>query len=407
MNFELFIAKKYLLTRQKQSFISIITIISILGVALGVAALIIVLGVMNGFSQNLENKILGVNAHIIIGSYTGPIQNYSRIIQLTKKIQGIKSVAPFLYSEVMASGPGGVKGLILRGIRPQDAKVFELSKTLVAGNIARLDQSSPFPGIILGKELVSQLGLTLGSKVNILAPSSKKTSIGFTPKIVTFELIGIFNTGMYEYDSSLGYISLRQAQKMLGLKKNSITALEVRVFDIYKAPLLAKKILEQLGYPYYTRNWIEMNKNLFSALKLEKTAMGIILSMIILVGTFSIVTALIMLVTEKTKDIAVMISMGATPKRIKKIFMFQGIVIGIIGTFLGYIVGLSICFLLKKYQFIKLPKGVYYIDHLPILLKYSDLIIIGCTAIFLCFLATLYPAKQAAKLEPAIALRYE
>ncbi|WP_456324942.1 lipoprotein-releasing ABC transporter permease subunit [Desulfonauticus submarinus] len=407
MNFELFVAQKYLLARQKQTFISVITLISILGVALGVAALIIVLGVMNGFSQNLKDKILGVNAHILVGSYEGLVQGYPELIKKIKSVSEVKGVAPFMYAEVMASGPGGVKGLILRGIRVQDAPVFELPKILIAGQIKKLEHNSSFPGIILGKELVSQLNLTLGSKVNILAPSSKRTSAGFTPKVASFELVGIFKTGMYEYDSSLGYISLEQAQKLLGIKSNGVSALEIRIFDVYKAPELAKKILKQIGYPYYTRNWIEMNQNLFSALKLEKTAMGVILAMIVLVGSFSIVTTLIMLVMEKTKDIAVMISMGATPNRIKKIFMFQGTIIGIVGTFLGYILGLGICFLLKRYQFIKLPADVYYLDHLPILLKSTDLILIGTVAILLCFLATLYPAKQAAKLEPAVALRYE
>lgn len=408
MRFELFVAQKYLLSRQKHTFISIITVISILGVALGVAALIIVLGVMNGFSQNLRDKILGVSAHVLVGSYAGLVANYQDVIKKIKTIPEVKTVAPFIYTEVMASGPGGVKGLALRAIRPQDSATFELNQILIAGSSKGLGQAKPFPGIILGQELVNRLHLVLGERVNILAPSSKRTSIGFTPKIFSFTLVGIFKTGMYEYDSSLGYISLKQGQKILGLKTDGVTALEIRLFDIYKAPNVAQKILKLFPHrPLYTRHWIEMNQNLFSALKLEKTAMGIILSMIILVGSFSIITTLIMLVMEKTRDIAVMLSMGATPKKIKKIFMLQGTIIGLIGTFLGFILGIGISLLLKKYQFIKLPADVYYLDHLPILLKTSDLIIIGITAILLCFLATLYPATQAAKLEPAQALRYE
>ncbi len=409
MKFELFVAQKYLLARQKQTFISVITFISILGVALGVAALIIVLGVMNGFSQNLQEKILGINAHILVGSYNGLITDYHQLEEKISQIKGVKAVAPFIYSEVMASGPGGVKGLVLRGIDPLGAdSVFELNKILILGKSSNLKQENPFPAIILGKELADRLNLTLGSKVNILAPSGEKSSAGFSPKIKTFEVVGIFKTGVYEYDSSLGYVSLSQAGKLLGFKQQGVTALEIRVFEVYRAPEIAQQILKAIGnFPYYTRNWIEMNQNLFSALKLEKTAMGVILLMIVLVGSFSIITTLIMLVMEKTRDIAVMISMGATPQRIRKIFMLQGTIIGCIGTALGYTLGLGISFLLKKYQFIKLPADVYYLDHLPILHRPLDLVLIGVMAILLCFLATLYPAKQAAKLNPANALRYE
>jgi lipoprotein-releasing system permease protein len=213
---------------------------------------------------------------------------------------------------------------------------------------------------------------------------------------------------MYEYDSSLAYTTISASQKMLGFKKDLVTGLEIRLGDVYKAELIARKVHKILGgYPFYVRNWMEMNQNLFSALKLEKTAMGVILAMIILVGSFSIITTLVMLVMEKTRDIAILMSMGATTAMIRRIFMLQGLIIGFIGTSLGYILGISISLILKKYQFIKLPADVYYLDHLPVLLKWPDMIAIGVTAMLLCFLATIYPARQAARLKPSEALRYE
>jgi len=409
MNFELFVSLRYLLARRKQAFISIISLISILGVALGVASLIVVLGVMNGFSQNLRDKILGVNAHVIVSSFQGGIANYNKLSRKISSLSEVKGITPFIYTEVMLSTQGGVKGVVLRGIDPDVAgQVLSLAQDMRKGKLEDLNNQGPFPGIIIGHELASRLGLVIGSKVNLLSPTGKKSAAGFSPKIEIFEVRGIFKTGMYEYDSSLAYTTISACQKMLGFKKDLVTGLEIRLRDVYKAEVIGQKIQELLGgYPFYVRNWMEMNQNLFSALKLEKTAMGVILIMIVLVGSFSIITTLVMLVMEKTKDIAIMMSMGATTAMIRRIFMFQGLIIGLIGTSLGYILGLSISLLLKKYQFIKLPADVYYLDHLPVLLEWPDMIVIGLVAMLLCFLATIYPARQAARLKPSEALRYE
>ena len=409
MKFELFVSLRYLLARRKQAFISIISLISILGVGLGVASLIVVLGVMNGFSQNLRDKILGVNAHVIVMSYQGGIADYEEITQKLKSVPDIKGITPFIYSEMMLSAPGGVKGVVLRGIDPDAATtVLGLAHDMIEGNLKDLQKPGHFPGIIIGQELANRLALFVGSKVNILSPTGKKSAAGFSPKIEIFEVRGIFKTGMYEYDSSLAYTTISASQKMLGFKKDLVTGLEIRLGDVYKAELIARKVHKILGgYPFYVRNWMEMNQNLFSALKLEKTAMGVILAMIILVGSFSIITTLVMLVMEKTRDIAILMSMGATTAMIRRIFMLQGLIIGFIGTSLGYILGISISLILKKYQFIKLPADVYYLDHLPVLLKWPDMIAIGVTAMLLCFLATIYPARQAARLKPSEALRYE
>jgi lipoprotein-releasing system permease protein len=264
------------------------------------------------------------------------------------------------------------------------------------------------PGIIIGKELAKRLGVGVGRRINLLSPSGKKTSQGFVPRVRNFRVVGIYKTGMWEYDSSLAFVTLDSARELLGWDNNAVTGLEVSVSEVNSADNVAKKITEKLGgYPFYARSWMDMNANLFAALKLEKTAMGVILTLIVLVGSFSIITTLVMLVMEKTRDIAVLMSMGATKKQIRRIFMLQGTIIGVVGTALGFALGLGVGELLKRYQFVQLPKGVYSLDKLPVIYDWTDLVAIGVSAMVLCFIATLYPAKQAAKLEPADALRYE
>ncbi|MFP4083561.1 MAG: lipoprotein-releasing ABC transporter permease subunit [Desulfonatronovibrio sp.] len=409
MRFELFVALRYLRAKRKQAFISVISLISIMGVALGVAALIIVLGVMNGFSQNLRDKILGINAHIVVGNYSEGIPDYRELARELSSVPGVKGAAPFIYTEVMLSSPNGVKGVVLRGIDPEKAgEVLSLDQEMIQGNMADLDRESEFPGVIVGQELASALSISPGETVNILSPSGTSSSAGFTPQISTFEVRGIFKTGMYEYDSSFGYTSIEAAQSILGFRQDKVTGMEIRIQEIDRAHVVSGAIDDFLGgYPYYVRNWMEMNQNLFAALKLEKIAMGVILVMIVLVGSFSIVTALVMLVMEKTRDIAIFMSMGATRKLIRRIFILLGMMIGAVGTALGFIFGLGISYLLQEYQFIRLPADVYYLDHLPVLHQTGDLVIIGLAAMFLCFLATLYPARKASNLSPAEALRYE
>ncbi|MFA9395889.1 MAG: lipoprotein-releasing ABC transporter permease subunit [Halodesulfovibrio sp.] len=408
MKFESFIALRYLFARRQQSFISVISIISVLGVALGVASLIVVLGVMNGFTKDLRDKILGVNAHVITMSAGGNMSGYT---ELTKEIEGVSGVTgatPFIYSELMASSPQGVKGIILRGVQPQSAdKVLTIRNYMKDGGFPDLERKG-LPGIIIGKELAKRLGVGVGRRINLLSPSGKKTSQGFVPRVRNFRVVGIYKTGMWEYDSSLAFVTLDSARELLGWDNNAVTGLEVSVSNVNSADTVAKKITEKLGgYPFYARSWMDMNANLFAALKLEKTAMGVILTLIVLVGSFSIITTLVMLVMEKTRDIAVLMSMGATKKQIRRIFMLQGTIIGVVGTALGFALGLGVGELLKRYQFVQLPKGVYSLDKLPVIYDWKDLVAIGVSAMVLCFIATLYPAKQAAKLEPADALRYE
>ena len=430
LSFELYVALRYLFSRRKQTFIYVISLMSIFGVALGVGALVVVLGVYNGFTTDIRDKILGANAHAIIMSYVpGKLDDHARILEDVRAMPGVTGATPFVYTEVMLSTPGGVKGLILRGIDPDSAgEVLSILSNMTEGSVEGLKgrdegaapsatgqasgsvtgpASATIPGIVIGGELAKRLGLTLGSRVNLLSASGQKTATGFAPRIRPFEVVGVFKTGMFEYDSSLGFVSLPAARAVLGLPEGRITGIEVTVDDVYKADTMAAQITAFLGSPFYVRHWMEMNANLFAALKLEKVGMFILLAMVVLIGSFSIVTTLVMLVMEKTRDIAILMSMGATRGMVRRIFMLQGTVIGVIGTALGYALGVIVALLLKRYQFIKLPQGVYTLDHLPIILTWSDSLLVGGCAMLLCFLATIYPARQAARLEPAEALRYE
>ncbi len=407
-SFELFIALRYLFSRRKQTFIYVISLMSILGVALGVGALVVVLGVYNGFSTDMRDKILGANAHAIVMSrLPATLTDEPGLLKRITSVPGVTGGTPFLYSEVMLSSAGGVKGLVLRGIDPATAPgVLSMLQKLEDGSVAALATSGT-PGIIIGQELSRRLGLVVGDRVNLLSPSGKKGAAGFQPRIVPFEVVGVFRCGLFEYDTSLAFVTLPAARDVLGLPEGRVTGIELTVEDVYAADKVGMAVEQKLGEPFYVRNWMEMNANLFAALKLEKVGMFILLTIVVLIGSFSIVTSLVMLVMEKTRDIAILISMGATRGAIRRIFMLQGTIIGAIGTVLGYVLGLAVALLLQKYQFIELPKGVYTMDHLPVLLTWTDNIIIGVSAMALCFLATIYPARQAARLEPAEALRYE
>jgi lipoprotein-releasing system permease protein len=410
LGFETFVAARYLVAKRSQTFISVISLVSVLGVALGVAALIVVLAVMNGFGANLREKLLGLNAHMIVLTADGLLSNYRELAAQASTLPGVLGATPFLYAEAMASGPtGGVKGVVVRGIDPASAStVLSVERDLIAGDLRGLLQRAPHPGILIGKELATRLGVGLGSTVQILAPSGKRSAAGFTPKIVSFTLAGIFRSGLYEYDSTLVFVAIPQAQTLLGLEEDMVTGLELRVADIQKVETIAPQVVQALGGPpLYPRHWIEMNQSLFAALKLEKTAMAVILIMIVLVGSFSIVTTLVMMVMEKNKDIAVLMAMGATRAQIRRIFILQGGIIGLTGTSLGFALGLGLCALLSRYQFIKLPADVYYLDHLPVQIQPLDLMAIGISAMVLCLLATIHPSHQAATLNPTEALRHE
>ena len=415
MSFEFFVSLRYLKAKRKQTFISIITFISIGGVALGVTALIVVLAVMSGFENDLKNKILGLNAHVLVLSWDNQVEHYAQLAGQVEKVPGVTGATPFILTQVLLNTPQKVTGAVLRGLEVDSARrVIILDRIIRTGSWKALEAPTgdqpetvaSMPGIILGQELAKQLGLSLGDPVSVVSPLGEVSPLGRVPKMRSFRLAGTFESGMFEYDSTIAFVSLAQAQSFLAMP-GRVTGLEVKTRDIYEADRIAKDIKTRLGFPYWTKDWMRMNKNLFSALKLEKLVMFIILALIILVAAFNIVSSLIMVVMEKTKDIAVLKSMGATAGSIMKIFVLEGLIIGAVGTTLGLIGGVGLCEILRKYQFIHLPSDVYYISSLPVLMKGLDILLIMVAAIGITFVATLYPAWQASRLDPVEALRYE
>ena len=407
--FELFISLRYLKAKRKQTFISVISFISISGVAIGVMALIIVLGVMTGFSDDLRNKILGAKSHLVISQYGAGITNYREIMEKVEKIEDVVSTTPSIYSQVMLSSPSNVLGTTLKGIDVESApKVTNLASIIKEGNLLDLNRpaSSGPPGILLGKEQAMILGVFYGDTIKVISPFGTMTPGGMVPRSKEFTVVGIFDSGMYEYDSILSYISLNNAQHFLN-KPGVATGIEVKVKEIYRAKQTARKIGKKLGIEYRVRDWMEMHKNLYAALKLEKMAMFIILVLIILVAAFNIVGALIMVVNDKHKDIAILKSMGARSLSIMKIFILEGFIIGLTGTIVGIAGGFLLAFLQNTYHIIALPPDVYYISHLLIKITPSDLILVIFSAISISLLATIFPAWQASKLDPVEALRYE
>jgi len=410
MSFEYFIGGRYLRAKKKETFISLITLLSISGVTVGVMALIVVIAVMAGFESDLKQRILGVESHIVLMRHDGSVPDYQRITEQIKEVRGVETATPFIYTQIMLRSSSGVSGAVLRGIDPKSAGgVIKILENSALQNLMQAEQpedSKPFvPGIILGKELSRNLGVVKGDAVYLISSRGMISPIGYLPAMKRFKVAGLFESGMYEYDGSLAYINLKDAQKLLNME-GAVTGIEVRVHDIYGARNISKKIVSKFGFPYWARDWMQMNQNLFSALKLEKTVMFIILALIVLVAAFNIASTLIMMVMGKTKDIAILKAMGAMDSSIRKIFIFKGMIIGAVGTILGVCLGFTICKLLEKYKFIQLPGDVYYISTLPVRLEALDVIMIASAAMIICFLATLYPASQASKLNPIEAIRY-
>jgi lipoprotein-releasing system permease protein len=408
MSFELFLGIRYLKAKRKQTFISVITVISIVGVMVGVMALIVVLSVMNGFREDLMSKILGVNSHLLIMGYGGPYKDYDKVAEKAMGLEGVVATTPFIYSQVMVNHMGSVSGAILRGVDTKSAgNVIGIRPMIKQGSLDSLDVlHNGIPGIIIGSELSDQIRAGPGDILSVVSPHGKLTPLGRVPNSRKYKVTGLFDSGMYEYDSSMVYISLQECQNFLGMEEK-VTGIEVRVTDIYKTDSIGKALQGILGYPYWTKDWKAMNRSLVAALKLEKMTMFVILIMIVLVGALNIISTLVMVVMEKTRDMAILKAMGATSKSIMTIFIFQGLLVGLVGTVAGLISGLGICHLLAKYQFIKLPSDVYYISTLPVRVEWLDVFFVTFSAVVISFLATLYPSWHASKLNPAEALRYE
>lgn len=434
MRYEFFIGLRYLRSKRRQKFISIIGVISILGVFMGVMALDVVLSVMGGFEEELQTKILGVNSHLVVLSYDGGIKGYEALTRKVRDFPGVVGASPFIYGQAMLVGETNVLGVVTRGIDPARAgSVTSIETALGKGSISgkgekhgdksllkrvgretlmKLAESTPtgHPPIIIGKELASSLGVTVGDTVNLVSPFGRVGPFGPQAKIRKFEVVGLFDYGMFEYDSSLAYLSLKDAMAFYGME-GKVTGVELKVKDIYKARAIGDAILGELGFPFYTRNWEEVNASLFRALRLERIAIGIFLGLIILVAALDIVSTLTMVVMEKGRDISILRAMGATRGGIMRIFILDGMIIGSVGTVLGTVAGFGLLYLIKSNESLKAlipfdPK-VYPISEFPVKLEPLYFIVVALVSLAVCFLATLYPSYQASQKDPVEALRYE
>ena len=466
--FPLFVGLRYLRFKM-------ITAISVTGMALGVAAMVVVLSVMSGFENDLKSRIIGTNAHAVVQKRGLDFTEWQLVAEKARHVPGVLAAAPFIYAEVMISSDYNISGVFVRGIQPASAvQVTDLESSVNEGRLEFLDHpellnayllqlqrkragleaidgpevssaakaavpevieeagerlrpsdeededqdepepeqlvvqsAGPTPTVFLGSELKKILKVELGDRVNIVSPLSEEMGpAGPVPRARTFRVAGVFTTGMYEYDAKSVYISLSEAQKFFGLGQ-SVTGVALRFSDFDRATEISRQVLATLdGYPYYTRTWYQMNRNLFTALKMEKVGMFILVVIVTLVSAFGIISTLIMLVWEKIKEIAILKSMGATGDGVMKIFMFEGITIGLVGTALGMLLGLAVCLALKRFGF-ELDPEVYYIQNLPVNMDAVEFILVGAIALHIGFLATVYPAGRAARLRPAEGLRYE
>jgi len=404
-----YIAFKYLLAKRKQTFISIITFISVAGVTVGVMALVVVLGVMNGFEKELKDRILGATAHVHVTSLEGSIAAPAELAARVRAMPGVAGASPYVITQMMISSGGGTAGGVLRGVDTDHVgTVTRLPRDIRLGGLAGLAEHdrSGLPGIILGRELAGNLGVTVGDVVEVLVPGGSVTPLGAFPRVGRFRVAGILESGMYEFDATFAYVSLAEAARLLGMEGRA-SGIEVRVERIYEADRVAAAIRAALGYPFWAKDWMQTNRNLFSALRLEKAAMFVILVLIVLVAAFNIISTLIMVVMEKTRDIAVLMTLGATRRTVRRIFALEGLIIGIVGTGCGALGGGVLCHLLRRYQFIRLPSDVYYISTLPVLVDPLSVLLVCASSVAICFLATVYPSIQAARIDPAEAIRYE
>jgi lipoprotein-releasing system permease protein len=410
MRFEFFIGRRYLRARQKQAFISLISLLSMAGVTVGVMALIVVIAVMAGAQSEFRSRILGVDSHAILMRYGGEIDGYRDLIDQVQREAGVLSARPFIYTQSMLRSAAGASGAVLKGVDPPSETEIAIDgmgdafRKLYPQGWDNTPEDNVAP-IVIGKELGRKLSVVEGDTVYLISFRGMVSPIGHVPAMKRFRVAGFFASGMYQFDEAYAFVRLSDAQRTLKLG-DTVSGIEIRVNDIYQADQVAERIKNKLGFPYWTKDWMQMNANLFFALKLEKTAMFIILTLIVLVAAFNIASTLIMMVMKKTKDIAILKAMGASDGSIMRIFVIKGMVIGGFGTILGVVLGIAICFVLKHYPFIKLPGNIYYFTTLPVQLQVADVLTIALAAIGICFLATLYPARQAARLNPVDAIRY-
>jgi lipoprotein-releasing system permease protein len=420
MQFELFIASRYLRAKRRQAVIGVITVISIIGVAAGVASLIVALAINNGFRQDLQDRLLSSTSHInLLRVQSDGIRDWESLLARLDKQPHVVAGAPAIYEQVLLSRGARAQGGILKGIIPQEEqKVSSILNTVTQGSAAALDHTPPqatdnaqssdtsLPPIVLGKDMADELGASVGTVVTVTSPQGELTPFGVVPKYKRFKVVGIFSSGFYDYDSNWAFIGLADAQRLFDLT-DVVSVLEFKVDDIYKAGEIGRQLEAEAGKGFMSTNWMEQNHALFHALRLERVVTFITIGLIVFVAALNILISLIMMVMEKTRDIAVLVSMGAKRRQIRRIFIYQGVLIGVLGTILGLIAGYGISWTAGHYHLVSLSAEVYSIDYVPFVTRAQDGILVAIVAIGVSFIATLYPSWSAASVLPAEALRYE
>jgi lipoprotein-releasing system permease protein len=415
MKYELFIGLRYLRGRRRETFISLITVISILGVMLGVMTLIVVMAVMTGFEETLRDRLLGINAHVTVIKPGDTLTGYQGLMDKIAGEPGVVAAAPSVLGQVMVTSGNRVSGVVVRGLDPDLAnRVVDIEQSIEQGKLLDLKKPQPIesegravslPGVILGYRLAGQLGVRVGDPIQVVSPLGTPSVMGMIPKIRRFVVVAIFKSGMQEYDATLMYMNLADAQRFFELG-DAVTSIDARVQNVYQSLDVARRIQLKLGPPYWAEDWSQRWPGLFSALRLEKTVYFLVLLLMILVGAFNIISTLIMVVMEKRRDIAILQSMGASRQSMRNIFLIKGCVIGGMGTSLGLLLGYVICLLIERYHFIELP-DVFLMTTVPVRIYFSNFILVAAASFVICLLASIYPARQAAKLDPVEIIRYE
>ncbi len=405
MNYQFFIASRYLKARRKQAFISVITFVSTLGIAIGVMALIIALALISGFQEDVRDKILGATSHIMVSDLSGEgLSDYQDLMARVRTARGIQVISPVVYDMVLVRGPYRSRGAMLKGLdfgleRAHSSWLEKLER-------GELPTDSPRPGILLGKEIALSIGAGPGDSVDVLAPSNRLSPLGLIPKTKRFVVSGIFATGLYEFDAGTALISLPVAQKFFDLEEK-VSQLQIMIDDIFEADKVSQELRRILPPSTYVTTWMELNRSLFSALKLEKNIMFLTITLIVIVAALNIIATLILMVMEKTRDIGILMAVGVPSPSIKKIFFLQGAMIGIIGTSAGVLLGFLSCWLANTFKLIKVPVDIYQISHVPFHIKPVDLLLIVGVSLSISLLSTLFPSHRASRVDPVIALKYE
>lgn len=410
MPFELFVAVRYLLARRKQAFISLISFISTLGVGVGVMAVIIALALMTGLQEELRDRILGASAHVYVWKLgDGGIRDYKTEVAALEAVPGVEGAAPVILGKALITTDRGESFITVKGIDPSlEGNVTDLNRAMRSGSLdslSSLNGEDGLDGIVIGEALALQLGAFVGDTVTLLTPKGTLSPMGILPRTRRLEIVGVYSLGLQEFDAGTGFVSLDVAGRLNDRDRPDF--IELRVDDIYRAPQIADAVTEKLGSHYRADDWTDLNQSLFSALWVEKMAISLTIGLIVMVAALNIVASLVLLVMDKSRDIAILKTMGASPRSIMRIFMLQGLIIGLVGTTVGAIGGVVVSHVFDRYRLIRIPMDVYQISYVPFTIELQDFVFVITAAVLICFVATLYPSRQAARLDPAVALRYQ